>query len=403
MHVSARSVLMSGMTLTTAAAIAVAPSVSPIAPDFAQQSTHQFTSLPIRADQVELTGAIVDLITNATVAVIDLYYPIRNAGQVAIDVANAIIYNPYIQVWPITAWMSQINAAWTLGTGILDDTPPGAGVVQLLVDAVQIPQNVLNGSSLSSELSELGDLSLNALNYSAAYLINYGFYQLAYFTWIWIKPITPPLFPLLPSSVEFKLPGFLTPEAPSDLTTLTTTDVSTLSATADAEAARIPTPVGSALAPVQAGEGIVAEDAVTTEAEAVSVAATETTDSASQAIPEVPRLNAVTPVTPEVTETTTETGPVAVDGAAGEDAGAAAEAVTKAPRTVAKHVVAAQDEVSGAVEDAAPAGNGHRPKLQPSTVAKGSATDAKKTESGVAGAPQQASESVTPNNSSDQG
>ena len=153
MNVSARSVLMSGMALATVGVVAIAPSVSPIGTDIARQSAQEFTSLPIRADQVELTGAIVESLTNATVALIDLYYPVRNAGQVAIDVANAIVYNPIIQVWPITAWMSQINAAWNLGTGILDDTPPGAGVVELLVDAVQIPQNVLNGSSLSSELS----------------------------------------------------------------------------------------------------------------------------------------------------------------------------------------------------------------------------------------------------------
>ena len=42
---------------------------------------------------MELTGAIVDLLTNATVAVIDLYYSIRNAGQAAINLANAIVYN----------------------------------------------------------------------------------------------------------------------------------------------------------------------------------------------------------------------------------------------------------------------------------------------------------------------
>jgi hypothetical protein len=384
---------MSGMALATAGAIAVAP-VSPVTPDFARQSAHEFISLPIRADQVELTGAIVDLLTNATVALIDLYYPVRNAGQVAIDVANAIVYNPIIQVWPITAWMSQINAAWYLGTGILDDTPPGAGVVQLLVDAVQIPQNVLNGASLSSELSHLGDLSLNALNYSAAYLLNYGFYQLAYFTWIWISPITPPLFPLLPSSVEFKLPGFLTPEAPSGLSALTTTDVSTLSTTPDSGAESIPASVTSALAPAQSGEGIVAADAVTTEVETASVAATETTDSATQ-----------TPVVPEVANTT-ETVPVAVDGTAHADV--ATTAVTKAPHGVTKRVVADQDTVSD-VDDTATTVNGHGPRVRESvvtvasTVAKGSAAEAKKTENGVAEHDKQAGESATTNSSSDQG
>ena len=85
--------MMSGMALATASAIAVAPSVSPISADSARQSAHEFTLLPSRADQVELTGAIVDLLTNATVAVIDLYYSIRNAGQAAINLANAIVYN----------------------------------------------------------------------------------------------------------------------------------------------------------------------------------------------------------------------------------------------------------------------------------------------------------------------
>ena len=42
---------------------------------------------------MELTGAIVDLLTNPTVAVIDPYYSIRNAGQAAINLANAIVYN----------------------------------------------------------------------------------------------------------------------------------------------------------------------------------------------------------------------------------------------------------------------------------------------------------------------
>lgn len=84
---------MSGMALATASAIAVAPSVSPISAD----SAHEFTLLPSRADRVELTGAIVDLLTNATVAVIDLYYPIRNAGQAAINLANAIVYNPSVE------------------------------------------------------------------------------------------------------------------------------------------------------------------------------------------------------------------------------------------------------------------------------------------------------------------
>ena len=49
MNVSVRSVLMSGMTVATVGVIALAP-VSPIAPDIARLSKHEFTlvSMPIR-------------------------------------------------------------------------------------------------------------------------------------------------------------------------------------------------------------------------------------------------------------------------------------------------------------------------------------------------------------------
>src|SRR5690242_12062419 len=111
MKVSARSVLISVLAVPTVAVIAVAP-VLPTAPDVSRLSVGDFTALPVRTDEVQLTGAIVDFVTNVAVGVIDLYCPIRDAGQSVIDLANAIVYNPYIWVWPITAWMSQVNAAW---------------------------------------------------------------------------------------------------------------------------------------------------------------------------------------------------------------------------------------------------------------------------------------------------
>jgi hypothetical protein len=328
MNVSVSSILMSGMAVATLGVIAITP-VSPVAPDFARLTTHEFTALPIRADQVQLTAGIVDLITNATVALIDLYYPIRNAGQTAIDVANAIVYNPFIQVWPIKAWMSHINAAWTLGTGILDDTPPGAGVIQLLVDAVKIPQNVLNGASLSSELSHLGALSLNALNYSAAYLINYAFYQIAYFTWIWIKPITPPLFPLLPTSVEFKLPGFLTPEAPSGVATVPT------------DIAQVPATVKAALTSAQSP----------TEADSTTVALSRIGDAVTKTVPDVSDRSTAAQLIPAAADTSTVTVPASDDQTA-DNSSATANPATETSQTTTNRDVAADSTMKGAAEDA---------------------------------------------------
>src|SRR5690242_4886945 len=112
---------MSGLGVSTVAVVAFA-NVLPTVSDFSQLSVGDFTAVPVRTDEVQLTGAIVDFVTNVAVGVIDLYYPVRDAGQSVIDLANAIVYNPFIWVWPITAWMSQVNAAWYLGTGILDDT-----------------------------------------------------------------------------------------------------------------------------------------------------------------------------------------------------------------------------------------------------------------------------------------
>ena len=118
----------------------------------------------------------------------------------------------------------------------------------------------------------------------------------------------------------------------------------------------------------------------------------------------------MTPAAQEVADTTTETVPVAVDGTADENAGVAAKVVTKAPRTVTKHVVAARDEVSGAVEGAATAANGHRPKVRESVVTVPSTVrerylpqTQRRPKDGVAEPDKHAGESATTNNSSDQG
>lgn len=368
MEMSLRSVVTTGVATVTAGAIALTPTVSL---DIARPSSAfagaatgagDFTQLPVRMVDVALTGALLELITNATVGVIELYYPVRNAGQWGIDLMNDIVYNPYIQVWPFTAWAAQVNAAWDLGTGILDDTPPGAGTVQLLVDAVEIPLDVVNGASLGGELQELGSLTVNALNYGAAYLINYGLFQLSYFTWIWVRPITPPLFPLGTTTAAFETPGFLSGQTAAEMFDLLN------------PAAAVPT-------------ARLAEDPAP-EAGTLSVtAAPETT--ASDGLPAAK----IVPDRPAPVRDGTPFGT------------AVAKAVVSAPTKATDGLVAAQGEVRSAVRStvagvAEAVGTGNRNKVRdslravPAGIAKGVSAGAEKAGAGVSDAVRDVADAV---------
>lgn len=190
MFAIARSFLLSGVTVVAASAIAVAPAVqAPPPPPIAMSQPVQLAAV---FGPGTIVNSTVDVITDAAVGVVNLYYPIRDIGQTGINIANAIVFNPYIQVWPVTAIMSQVNMAWYLGVGIGNVTVP------FIDDIIRVPQRVLDGQPSIQPVIASG---YNLLNTAIPLVINYGLDQLQFFTGIYIIRVPVPFFPPAPTSI----------------------------------------------------------------------------------------------------------------------------------------------------------------------------------------------------------